>query len=128
MMHYLLVAMGSAIGGVLRFWTANLLERRLGPSFPWGTLTVNILGSLLIGLVAALAAKESSMFHPLGTRNFVMAGVMGGFTTFSAFSLQTLQLLQSGRVAHAMFNVAGSVTLCLLGVWLGHTLGQSFNR
>lgn len=128
MMHYLLVAMGSALGGMLRFWTANALERRLGPAFPWGTFMVNIFGSFLIGVMAALAARDTSAFHPMTVRNFLMVGVLGGFTTFSAFSLQSLQLIQSGKTVLAILNIAGSTVLCLLGVWLGHSLGQSLHR
>lgn len=128
MIHYLLVAIGSALGGVLRFWTANQFERRLGPEFPWGTVFVNVLGSFIIGLIAALAVKEHSAFHPLTARNFAMVGFLGGFTTFSAFSLQTLQLFQAGKPAYAMANVLGSLCLCLIGVWLGYLAGQSLSR
>ena len=96
-----------------------------GPRFPWGTLLINVLGSAIIGLVAGLTLTSGRVaMHP-DVRIFLMVGVCGGFTTFSAFSLQTLELLQSGEFWPAVGYVAGSVALCILAVWGGWLLGKA---
>ena len=104
MNSYLVVALGSAIGGVARHWCGLTLAARLGTDFPWGTLVVNVSGSFLIGVIAALVDLHD---HNVArsTREFLMVGVLGGYTTFSAFSLQTLTLLRDGRIAYAAGNV-----------------------
>jgi CrcB protein len=95
-----------------------------GPRFPWGTLLINILGSLVIGLVAAVTLTPARVaMHP-DLRVFLMVGVCGGFTTFSAFSLQTLELMQAGDIAPAAGYIVGSVVLCLAAVWSGWLLGR----
>lgn len=115
----LLVALGSALGGAARFLLAGWVGARLGGAFPWGTVLVNVSGSALIGV---LAAREELL--SLETRQFLMAGVLGGFTTFSSFSLQTLRLAQEGDWARAAGNVLGSVALCLLAVAAGYRLAR----
>jgi CrcB protein len=127
-MTYVWIALGSALGGMARHWCSGFAMRHLGESFPWGTLLVNVLGSLVIGLVAALAASEGRFLLPSDARLFVMVGVLGGFTTFSAFSLQTLALLQAAQWLYAGANIVGSVLLCLLFVWAGYALGSVINR
>lgn len=127
-MTWFWVALGSALGGVGRYWCAGAAAERLGHGFPWGTLLVNVLGSLLIGLVANLALPEGRMPLDDTTRQFLMIGVFGGFTTFSSFSLQSLELMQDGEWFTAGAYILGSVFLCLLGVWLGHMLGITINR
>lgn len=122
------IACGSAIGGVGRFALSGLIAQRIGESFPWGTLAVNVLGSFLIGLIATLSGPDGRLLINSTARQFVMLGVMGGFTTFSSFSLQTLRLLQDGQWLWAGLNIAGSLALCLLGVWLGHSLAVLLNR
>ncbi len=114
-----LVALGSALGGAARFLLAGWVGARLGESFPWGTVLVNVLGSALIG---ALAAQEE-MLSP-EARQFLMVGVLGGFTTFSSFSLQTLRLAQDGDWVRAAGNVLGSVALCLAAVAVGYRLAR----
>jgi CrcB protein len=114
-----LVALGSALGGAARFLLAGWVGARLGESFPWGTVLVNVLGSELIG---ALAAQEE-MLSP-EARQFLMVGVLGGFTTFSSFSLQTLRLAQDGDWVRAAGNVLGSVALCLAAVAVGYRLAR----
>lgn len=120
MMTYILIALGSATGGVARHWLGVLIAQRVGLGFPWGTLFVNVTGSFLIGFVAAATdARQNTQ----AVRDFFMVGVLGGYTTFSAFSLQTLALLREGRVLEAGGNVAGSVVLCVAAVWLGYVVG-----
>ena len=122
------VALGSALGGVARYGCSGLVARFMGETFPWGTLLVNVLGSLAIGLVATLSAPEGRWLLSVEARQFLMVGVFGGFTTFSSFSLQTLNLVQNGEWAASAAYVTGSVLLCLLGVWGGHALGVALNR
>jgi fluoride exporter len=121
---WLAVAAGGAIGSVARFWMTGVMTALTGARFPYGTLLINILGSFVIGGVAALTLTPARMgMHP-DLRIFLMVGICGGFTTFSAFSLQTLELLQTGDTIPALLYVAGSVALCLLFVWFGWWLGR----
>jgi CrcB protein len=122
------IAAGSAIGGVLRYWCSGLIAARIGETFPWGTVFVNIVGSLLIGLFATVTAPDGRLLVGAGVRMFFMLGIFGGFTTFSSFSLQTLSLMQDGEWLFAAGNIVGSVVLCLVGVWIGHNLGMAYNR
>lgn len=93
--HILAVALGSGIGGVMRYAVSLAIAARMGEGFPWGTLIVNVTGSYLIGLIAALSGPDSPYSVPTALRLFLMVGILGGFTTFSSFSLQTLQLLHN---------------------------------
>ena len=122
---YLAVMAGGAVGTGLRLWLCGILAVKCGEAFPIGTLAVNVLGSFLIGLLAGLAGPP--LLSPL-SRQVAMAGVLGGFTTFSAFSLQTLTLLQGGQWMRASANVVLSLVLCLLAVWLGHAAAQSLSH
>ena len=119
-MNLFLVAFGGAIGSVLRYlageWIAQLAGRAI-----WGTLVVNVTGCFLIGLVAEAARSNPTLRH------LVMIGALGGYTTFSAFSLQTLELMQARETALALANIALSIILCLLGVWLGATAARSLS-
>ena len=99
----------------------------VGGDFPWGTLLVNITGSLIIGFVATLTGPDGRIFASSTERQFVMIGLCGGYTTFSSFSLQTLNLANDGEWLQAGGNIIGSVVLCLLAVWLGHILAVSIN-
>ncbi len=125
-MAYLAVGIGSALGGVGRFWIAGLVGQRLGDAFPWGTILVNVSGSLAIGFLAALAGAEGRAHPKLSplAAQFFMVGVCGGYTTFSSFSLQTLKLIQAGSLSQAGANIALSVIACLAAVWAGCALGQ----
>ena len=96
------IALGSAVGGVLRYWCSGLVARWFGETFPWGTLIVNVAGSLLIGLFATLSAPDGRLLIGSVARQFVMLGLLGGFTTFSSFSLQTLTLAQNGEWLRAV--------------------------
>jgi CrcB protein len=121
MQCWLYIAVGGACGSVLRHAAQIGVQRAVGHPFPVGTLLVNVVGCLLIGVVAALAG-------PLAWREehrlAVMTGVLGGFTTFSAFGLETISLVDHGRLPLAIANVVLSVALGLLAVYLGLRLGE----
>lgn len=127
MLAYLWIAMGGALGSVGRYWFSGVVGRQFGETFPWGTLLVNISGSFAIGLLAALAEPGGRRFIGPSGRQFFMYGVCGGYTTFSSFSLQTLELIRDGDWFKAGANAAGSVFCCLAAVWLGYVLGASLN-
>jgi fluoride exporter len=120
--NYLWVALGGAIGSVARFWLSGVVARHFGETFPWGTLLVNVTGSMLIGFLATLAGPDGRWLAPSGFRPFILAGVLGGYTTFSSFSLQTLTLVQGGEWMRAAANTLASVLGCLVAVWLGHVM------
>jgi len=117
-----------ALGGVARYWLSGAVAHPLGETFPFGTLMVNVIGSLVIGFVATLTAPEGRIFMAPDARQFIMFGICGGFITFSSFSIQTLALMQSGEWARAMGNVVLSVVLCLTAVWLGHVVAASMSQ
>jgi fluoride exporter len=118
------VAVGGAMGSVARFWVASVMVALIGPRFPWGTLLINIVGSFVIGLVGGLTLTPARVgMHP-DIRIFLMTGICGGFTTFSAFSLQTLELMQAGEMIPALGYAIGSVVLCVLGTYCGWLLGR----
>ena len=117
---YLWIAFGSALGGMARYACSNLAAAWLGPTFPWGTLFINVLGSFVIGFFGALTGPDGRLLVAGDARQFVMVGLCGGYTTFSSFSLQTLNLAQQGDFLRAGLNIGGSVVLCLLSVWLGY--------
>ena len=127
-MGYLWVALGGALGSVARYACAALGVRLFGATFPWSTLFVNVSGSLAIGLLAALATADAKPLVTGDSRAFLMIGVLGGFTTFSSFSLETLNLARGGQWGAAGANVAVSMVLCLVGVWLGYLAGGALNR
>ncbi len=122
MIGWLVVALGSAAGGVARYGVGLWAARAWGVAFPWGTLLINVTGSFIISLFGTLTVAHGPLPASTAWRSFVMVGFCGGFTTFSSFSLQTLELLQAGETGAAAFYVAGSVAFCLLGVFLGHWL------
>jgi fluoride exporter len=124
---YSWIALGSALGGVARYWCSGVAARLFGETFPWGTLFVNVAGSFIIGFFAALTGPDGRIFAGSTMRQFVMLGILGGFTTFSSFSLQTLNLAGDGEWLQAGGNIVGSVVLCLIAVWLGHLLAVSIN-
>lgn len=128
MSSYFLIAFGSAIGGVARYWCSGLVAQRVGEVFPWGTLAVNVIGSFLIGILGAMSEADGRWYGDPGTRQFLMIGVLGGFTTFSAFSLQTLDLLRDGEWLYAIANVAASVAACLLAVWFGFVVAAGLGQ
>ncbi|MEN9404192.1 MAG: hypothetical protein RL091_2895 [Verrucomicrobiota bacterium] len=128
MMLYLLVGLGGALGSVARFWFSGVVANQFGETFPWGTLIVNVIGSFIIGFVATLTAPDGRVFAGGNTRQFIMTGICGGYTTFSSFSLQTLNLARDGEWLRAGGNVVGSVVACLVAVWLGHLAASYLNQ
>ena len=116
------VAAGGALGSLLRFWLTAVIGARTGAAWPFHTLVINVLGSFAIGWFATWTAERVPV--PADWRVFVMVGVCGGFTTFSSFSLQTLDLARGGAPGLAAAYVAASLVLCLLGVWAGFALAR----
>jgi fluoride exporter len=128
MLTYFWVALGGAIGSTARLWLGAHVAMLIGLTFPWGTILVNILGSLIIGFFATLTGPGGRVVVPVDAQAFVMVGLCGGFTTFSAFSLQTLELARDGRLLSAAANIMLSVVLCLSAVALGHWLASLLGR
>ena len=125
MSTYLWVALGGALGSVARYWMTNAVAALTGPRFPWGTIVINIVGSFVIGLVAFLTMPVGRVPITFDLRAFILAGICGGYTTFSSFSLQTLELARTGHWFWAAGNVVLSVVLCLAAVWLGYALARA---
>lgn len=123
-MHLLLVALGGAIGATLRHLVGTLTLRIFGSGFPWGTATVNILGSFVMGVIVELVARKFSA--SMEWRLFLMTGMLGGFTTFSSFSLDTAFLWERGETVVAFGYVVGSVVLSIAALFAGLALVRSF--
>lgn len=122
-MQLLLIAVGGALGSVLRYGLSSGIHVWLGRGFPYGTLLVNVAGSFLIGLLVVLISHHENL-SPLW-RSFLLVGILGGFTTFSSFSLETVELLQRGDWLKSVLNVTGNVLLCLAVCALGMQLGRN---
>lgn len=117
MNQLLAIAAGGAIGALLRYWTSVAVHGRLGAAFPYGTLTVNVIGSLLMGFLYIWIIERMAAGPVL--RAFLMIGLLGAFTTFSTFSIETLNLLEAGQVIRALANVLVSVLVCISAAGLG---------
>jgi CrcB protein len=131
MINYFWVGIGGAVGSVLRFWLSGLIANtRFGEIFPFGTLVVNVTGSFVIGILAAYASPDGRMdpHWRITVTQLLMVGLCGGYTTFSSFSLQTLNMVRDHDWLFASMNVILSVGCCMGGVWLGYALGEIFNR
>jgi CrcB protein len=122
MFAYFWIMLGGALGTGARFWASGFVAERFGEVFPLGTLFVNVSGSFVIGFVAALADPQSPFLVRPRMRQFLMIGICGGYTTFSSFSLQTLELAREGDWLKAGLNSLLSLVCCLLAVWLGRGL------
>jgi fluoride exporter len=127
MENYVWVAIGGALGTTARYWLSGVVARMVGETFPWGTLVINVTGSFVIGFFAALTGPDGRVFVGSTVRLFVMVGLCGGYTTFSSFSLQTLNLMNDGEWTSASANIGLSVALCLIGVWAGAMLASVVN-
>ena len=125
---YLAIAAGGALGTVARYFLSGVIADAFGQTFPWGTLIVNVSGSFVIGLFASLTGPDGRLLVSGMTRQFVMIGICGGYTTFSSFSIQTLNLANDGEWLYAGANIAGSVVLCLIFVWIGAAVGAAVNQ
>jgi CrcB protein len=125
---YVWIAFGSAIGGVLRYCLSGVIGQRLGETFPWGTIAVNVSGCFLIGFIDTLTGVDGRAVVNPHAREFIMLGLLGGYTTFSSFGLQTLNLARDGEWLYASGNVLVSVALCLVAVWLGHLCAGILNH
>jgi CrcB protein len=122
----LCVVVGSALGGTARYFVSGVVARRLGETFPWGTMIVNVTGAFLIGILGALATHGSSLFAASNPWLFAVTGFLGCYTTVSSFSLQTLALARDGEAALAVGNVVFSVLLCLGAVAAGFAAAGFF--
>src|ERR1700690_3411144 len=119
MESYIWVAIGGALGTTGRYWLSGLVARQIGETFPWGTLIINVTGSFIIGFFAALTGPNGRLYVGSTGRQFFMTGICGGYTTFSSFSLQTLNLMNDGEWFRAGANMGLSLALCLIAVWAG---------
>jgi fluoride exporter len=124
---YIFVALGGAIGTTGRYFLSGVAARLIGETFPWGTLIINVTGSFIIGFFAALTGPDGRLYVGSSGRQFFMTGICGGYTTFSSFSLQTLNLMNDGEWFRAGANIGLSVALCLIAVWAGALLAGTIN-
>lgn len=124
MLHLLAIAVGGALGSVTRYGATIGAHHLFGKGFPYGTLTVNVTGSLLVGLLYVILVERLQATPEW--RALLITGLLGGFTTFSAFSLETLLLIEQGEALKSVLNIVLSVVLCLVVAWIGIVIGRSF--
>ncbi len=122
MTHLLYIAVGGAIGALMRYWVSTGVYALVGRGLPWGTLAVNVIGSALMGLFYVLLIERMAA-SPMW-RSLLLIGLFGAFTTFSTFSLETLNLIEDGELARAVINILLSLSLCMTAVWLGVVFGR----
>ncbi|MEC9314410.1 MAG: fluoride efflux transporter CrcB [Pseudomonadota bacterium] len=122
MQQLIAIAIGGAVGSVLRFMVSTNVHRLMGKDFPYGTLTVNVLGSLLMGFLFIMLVERQ--ISSVELRSGILFGLLGAFTTFSSFSFETLALMESGDWVKALVNVFVSVSACLLATWIGLGIGR----
>jgi len=122
LLQVIAVAGGGAIGAVLRFWMSGWVYKQFGSDFPYGTLAVNVSGSLLMGLLYVLFVERFD-FDPVW-RAILLIGGLGAFTTFSSYSIETLNLIEGGEFLKAMLNTVLSIVLCMVAVWGGVIIGR----
>jgi CrcB protein len=124
MQKTILIAVAGLLGTLLRYWLSGFVERQYGETFPWDTMAVNLIGCLLTG--AVFFVTETRFLVNPTVRMVVLIGLLGGFTTFSAYGLQTFTLLRNGELGLALLNVVTSNTLGLVMVWVGYLLAKAF--
>jgi CrcB protein len=122
MLNILIIGCGGFLGAISRFLVSELVYTFIGAGLPYGTLAVNLTGSFLLGIVAQIGLSGNLL--PDSVNSFVGIGFLGAFTTFSTFSVQTLELLESGSLLKAFLNIFLNITLCLIGAWGGFTAGR----
>jgi CrcB protein len=127
MQAYLWIGLGGALGSMARHASNGIIASLAGVGFPWGTLVINILGSFVIGFASSAMSAEGRFPSSETARQFLMVGICGGYTTFSAFSLQTLALLRGEQYLYAAGNVGLSVVLCMIAVWAGYMAGLAIS-
>jgi fluoride exporter len=120
--------LGSALGGAARYWFSGVVSNSIGETFLWGTMLVNISGSFVIGFFATLTGPDGRLLVSTTSRQFVMIGLCGGYTTFSSSSLQTLNLARDAEWPRAGANAVLSLVLCFFAAWLGHILAATLNQ
>ncbi|GAB6069801.1 fluoride efflux transporter CrcB [Thiomicrorhabdus hydrogeniphila] len=118
------IAMGGALGAMSRFAVSHQVYQIFGREFAWGTLSVNVIGSFIMGLTAVLLVEKLAVSNEW--RAFIMVGFLGAFTTFSTFSYETMQYIEIGDFSKAMLNIGVSVITCLVAVWLGMLAAKQF--
>jgi CrcB protein len=128
MITYLWLALGGAIGTMARFAVSGAFARMVGETFPWGTVVVNISGCFVIGILATVTGPDGRLIVAPDLRQFMLIGICGGYTTFSSFSLQTLNLIRNGDMLSAAGNAAISFVACMIAVWIGAVVGQALNQ
>ncbi|HTM63707.1 MAG TPA: fluoride efflux transporter CrcB [Gammaproteobacteria bacterium] len=123
-MNELLIFFGAGLGGIFRYWMSNGIYSLLGRQFPYGTLVVNVTGCLLMGFLFVLTIER---FDGFGSqmRAFLLIGLLGGYTTFSSFSIETINLIESGNWTAALFNILFSTIACVAAAWLGVIGGRN---
>lgn len=122
MINYVIVSLGAAMGGGLRYWVSNAVYKIFPSTFPYGTLTVNILGSFLLGIIIFMF-DDKELITP-GIRLFLAVGFCGGFTTFSTFSLETINLLRDSQYISCFLNIILNLFLCLAGITLAYFISK----
>ena len=122
MLQLILIAAGGAVGALLRFWVHSGMASTLAREFPYGTLVINVVGSFFMGLIFTWVLAKGSLSPEW--RTALTVGLLGAFTTFSTFSIETMSLIESGELSKAGLNILLSVLLCLVGCWLGMMLGR----
>jgi CrcB protein len=127
MTMYLWIALGSGLGGLARYGCSEAAAHVVGEAFPLGTFLVNVVGSFVIGAFNALTGPDGRIYANSATRQFVMTGLCGGYTTFSSFSLQTLDLLRGNEWILAGGNIGLTMLCCLAAVWAGHATASKLN-
>ena len=125
MARLLVVCVGGFLGTGVRYGLNGWVSHRFGETFPWGTLTVNVAGSFAVGVLYFACGPDSPVIVSATTRQFLLAGILGGFTTFSSFSIQTLNLVKDGEIVAVCGNVIGSVLLGLLAAFVGDALARA---